>query len=66
MNNIDWTYHLEQGNFQGIYLMLQSLDTEEITLNCSPKHLKSVLEDLRSVALVLCLKLQEKDSHEQC
>lgn len=64
MNNKDWLFHLSKENFEGVLLMLQSLDIEEIVLNCSPKHTQSVLEDLRSVALGMCLKLQGKKYNE--
>lgn len=64
MNNKDWLLHLSRENFKGVQLMLESLDIEEIVLNCSPRHTQSVLEDLRSVALEMCLKLQGKKYNE--
>ena len=67
MNNKDWLCHLGRDNYEGIELMLHGIDPEEIVLSCSPRHVQSVIEDLRAVALGMAVKLkanQEKGHAE--
>ena len=67
MNNKDWLFHLGRNNYEGIETMLMYIDPSEIVMTCSPRHVQSVIEDLRSVALGMAVKLkanQEKGHAE--
>ena len=67
MNNKDWLCHLGRDNYEGMQTMLAYLDPSEIVMSSSPRHVQSIIEDLRSVALGMAIKLkanQEKGHAE--
>ena len=60
MNNKDWLCHIGRNNYEGVELMLQSMNPEQIVINSSPRHVQSIIEDLRAVALVMAIKLKSE------
>ena len=64
MNNKDWLLHTGQGNFEAVQLMLQAIDPQKIALECSPRHVQSVIEDLRAVALGMAIDLSAQPKRE--